>query len=83
MIAKRFFRANTSLNKTRTSEVGATSKAQKAQNMFLGIKLEFFKNFFRKMSHSAKKSERGHFGFFNFHFVARYQKIQRGTLWRY
>ena len=48
MIAKRFFRANTSLNKTRTSKVGATSKAQKAQNMFLGIKLEFLKKFLPK-----------------------------------
>ena len=29
-------------NKTRTSKVGAISKAQKAQNIFFGKKLEIF-----------------------------------------
>ena len=49
------------LNKTGTSQVGAISKAQKAQNIFLEKKLEIFekKNFFRKMSRSAKKCKRG------------------------
>ena len=37
-------------NKTRTSKVGAISKAQKAQNIFFGKKLEFLIFFFRKMS---------------------------------
>ena len=52
----------------------------------LGTKMFLLKNtrdFFRKMSHKAEKSERSHFGFFNIHFVARYQKTQRGTLGRY
>ena len=47
-------------NKTRTPQVGAISKAQKAQNIFFGKKLEIFeKKFFRKMSHSAEKCKRG------------------------
>ena len=46
-------------NKTRTPQVGAISKAQKAQNFFWK-KLEIFeKKFFRKMSHSAEKYKRG------------------------
>ena len=44
-------------NKTGTSKVGAISKAQKAQNIFLEKNLEFWKKN-RKMSHSAKKCER-------------------------
>ena len=48
------------LNKTGTSQVGAISKAQKAQNIFFGKKLEISeKKFFRKMSHSAEKYKRG------------------------
>ena len=48
-------------NKTRTSEVGAISKTQKAQNIFFGKKnLKFLKFFlFRKMSHIAEKCKRG------------------------
>ena len=48
-------------NKTGTSQVGAISKAQKAQNIFFGKKLEIFekKIFFRKMAHSAEKCKRG------------------------
>ena len=34
------------INKTRTSKVGAISKAQKAQNIFFGKKLEIFENIF-------------------------------------
>ena len=50
----------TIVNKTGTSQVGAISKAQKAQNIFFGKKLEIFeKNFFREMSHSAEKCKRG------------------------
>ena len=49
-------------NKTRTSKVGAISKAQKAQNIFFEKNLEFSKIFlFRKMSHSAEKCKRGPF----------------------
>ena len=40
------------MNKTRTSKVGAISKAQKGQNIFLG-KLEIFEIFF-----SFKKSRK-------------------------
>ena len=48
------------INKTGTSQVGAISKAQKAQNIFLEKNLKFSKkNFFRKMSHSAEKCKRG------------------------
>ena len=43
-------------NKTRTSKVGAISKAQKAQKHFFGKKLVIFeKKFFQKKSHSAEK----------------------------
>ena len=45
-------------NKTRTSKVGAISKAQKAQNIFFE-KLKFSNFFFfRKVSHKAEKCER-------------------------
>ena len=47
---KILFRCNKK-NKTRTSKVGAISKAQKAQNI-----LEFF---FQKMSNSAETCRRG------------------------
>ena len=48
------------LNKTGTSQVGAISKAQKAQNIFLEKNLKFLKIFFfRKMSYSAEKCKRG------------------------
>ena len=48
------------INKTGTSQVGAISKAQKAQNIFLEKNLKFSKRkFFRKMSHSAEKCKRG------------------------
>ena len=47
-------------NKTRTPQVGAISKAQKAQNIFLEKNLKFTKKIvFRKMSHSAEKCKRG------------------------
>ena len=61
-------------NKTGTSQVGAISKPQKAQNIFFGKKLEIFekKMFFRKMSHSAEKCKRGDpFSFINTHSVAK------------
>ena len=44
-------------NKTRTSKVGAISKAQKAQNIFGKNFRKIF--LFRKMSHSAEKCKRG------------------------
>ena len=47
-------------NKTRTSKVGAISKAQKAQNNFLEKNLKILKFFFlQKKSHSAEKCKRG------------------------
>ena len=45
------------VSKTRTSKVGAISKAQKAQNIFFWKKLIFFS--FKKKSHSAEKCKRG------------------------
>ena len=47
-------------NKTGTSQVGAISKAQKAQNIFFGKKLEIFekKNSFGK-SHTVPKNVKG------------------------
>ena len=46
-------------NKTRTSKVGAISKAQKAQNIFLEKIVIFEKKFFQKKSHSAGKNPKG------------------------
>ena len=50
-----------SVNKTGTSKVGAISKAQKAQNIFFGKKLEIFENFFlsKNVAQCRKKSKRG------------------------
>ena len=45
-------------NKTRTSKVGAISKAQKAQNNFLE-KHEIFEKISFKKSHNAEKCKRG------------------------
>ena len=67
-------------NKTRTSKVGAISKAQKAQNIFFGKKLVIFeKKFFQKKSHSAEKCRRGDpLGLISIHSVAKYEKTRRG-----
>ena len=46
-------------NKTRTSKVGAISKAQKAQNNFLGKNLKFLNNFFFKKSRLVPKNVQG------------------------
>ena len=57
--ARRFYTALLQRPKTRMSKVGAISKAQKTQNIFLEKDLKFLKIFFfRKMSHSAKKRKR-------------------------
>ena len=63
-----FWFCKNDFNKTRTSKVGAISKAQKAQNIF----------FFQKKSHSAEKSLLVPSGFINIHSVAKYQKTRRG-----
>ena len=48
------------LNKTGTSKVGAISKAQKAQNIFFGKKLEIFENFFlSKNVAQCRKNQKG------------------------
>ena len=72
------------MSKTRTSKVGAISKAEKAQNIFYGKNLKFLKFFFfRKVSHSAEKCERGDpFGFINIHSVAKYKKNSKGDTLR-
>ena len=50
-------------NKTGTSKVGAISKAQKAQNIFFGKKLEIFEIFFlsKNVAQCRKKSKGGPF----------------------
>ena len=59
-------------NKTRTSKVGAISKAQKAQNIFREKRLEIFENFF------LSKNVKGDLFGFNIQSVAKYQKTRRG-----
>ena len=47
-------------NKTGTSKVGAISKAQKAQNIFFGKKLEIFEKFFlSKNVAQCRKNQKG------------------------
>ena len=68
-------------NKTRTPQVGAISKAQKAQNIFfLEKNLKFSKkNFFRKMSHSAQKlKNRGPFLIYKHAFCSKITKNSKG-----
>ena len=65
-------------NKTRTSKVGAISKAQKAQNI-LEKKLKFLKFFFFQKSSIVPKNVKGDpSGSINIHSVAKYQKTRRG-----
>ena len=66
--------------KTKTSRVGALSKAQKAQNLFRKIFEIYEKIFVSKKLHSAKKCKLGDpsVGFENIQSVAKYQKIQSG-----
>ena len=47
------------MNKTRTSKVGAISKAQKAQKSFFGKKLKFLKFFSFKKSRIVPKNVKG------------------------
>ena len=67
-------------NKTRTSKVGAISKAQKAQKNFFGKTCKFWKKFFfQKKSHSAEKCKREDpLGCINIHSVANHEKTWRG-----
>ena len=46
-------------NKTGTSEVGAISKAQKAQKIFFGKKMKFLKIFSSKKSRIVPKNVKG------------------------
>ena len=48
-------------NKTRTSKVGVISKAQKAQNIFFGKKLEIFENFYLSENVAPKNVKGGAF----------------------
>ena len=67
------------MNKTRTSKVGAISKAQKEQNIFLEKNLKFSKIFlFRKMSHSAEKCKRGPFLIYKHAFCCKITKTSKG-----
>ena len=56
-----FFLSKVIKNKTRTSKVGAISKARKAQNIFFGKKLEIFENFSlsKIVAQCRKKIKRG------------------------
>ena len=64
-------------NKTRTSKVGAISKAQKPQNIFFWKKLEFFDFFsFKKCRIVPKNVKGGPFGF-KIHTVAKFQKTRK------
>ena len=61
------------INKTGTSQVGAISKAQKAQNIFLGKKLEIFekKILSEKVAQCRKMWKGDPFWFINTHSVAK------------
>ena len=65
------------LNKTGTSKVGALSKAQKAQNFFLK-KEDIFS--FGKCRTVPKNVKGDPLVFINIHSVAKYQKLEEGTL---
>ena len=70
-------------NKTRTSKVGAISKAQKAQNNFLKKNLKFLKKFFlSKKSHSAEKCKRGALlDLLTYIPLQNIKNLEGGTLW--
>ena len=51
--------ARKQLNKTRTTEVGAISEAQKAQNIFVWKKLEIFENFASGKGRTVAKNVKG------------------------
>ena len=62
-------------NKTRTSKVGAISKAQKAQNIFFGKQLATFELFSFKKCRIVLNNVKGvPFGFINIHSVAKFRK---------
>ena len=62
-------------NKTRTSKVGAISKAQKAQNILFGKQLATFDFFSFKKCRIVLNNVKGvPFGFINIHSVAKFRK---------
>ena len=67
-------------NKTRTPQVGAISKAQKAQNIFFGKKLEIFekKISFGKCRTVPKNVKGGPFLIYKHAFCSKITKTQRG-----
>ena len=70
-------------NKTKTSKVGAISKAQKPQNIFSEKNLKFLeKNSFQKKSHSAEKCKRGTLlDLLTYILLQNIKKLEGGTLW--
>ena len=74
--------AITNNNKTRTPQVGAISKAQKAQNIFFGKKLEIFekKNSFGKCRTVPKNVTGGPFLIYKHAFCSKITKNPLGTL---
>ena len=67
-------------NKTRTPQVGAISKAQKAQNIFFGKKLEIFekKNSFGKCRTVPKNVKGGPFLIYEHAFCSKITKNSKG-----
>ena len=69
-------------NKTGTSKVGAISKAQKAQNIFFGKKLEIFEFFFGKCRTVPKNVKEGSlFDFQTCILLQNYKKLKGRSLW--
>ena len=73
-------RRNPKTNKTRTPQVGAISKAQKAQNIFFGKKLEIFekKISFRKSRTVPKNVKGGPFLIYKHAFCSKITKNSKG-----
>ena len=73
----------TIVNKTGTSQVGAISKAQKAQNIFFGKNLKFSKkNSFGKCRTVPKNVKGGPFLIYKHAFCSKItKKLKGGTLW--
>ena len=65
-------------NKTRTSKVGAISKPQKAQNIFLEKNLKFLKNFLSENVSVPKNVKGGHFLIYKYTFCCKITKNSKG-----
>ena len=71
-----------SQNKTGTSKVGAISKAQNAQNIFFGKKLDIFEKNFLSENVAPKNVKEGTlFDFQTCILLQNNKKLKGGTLW--